>query len=129
GCGGQFGGGRPSQGGGPAQPPPPRHSPKGDGQVHDRTSRGIGGVIRGCPHPLPRLHRVLPRRGGGELVLSLVRAAMAAWLLTACGAASAPPPDAGAMAAGYSVKKLAGGQRPSLLPRPPFLPGTPLPHA
>ena len=53
--------------------------------------------------------------------MSLVRAAMAAWLLTACGAASAPPPDAAAMAAGYSVKKLAGGKLPSLLTGPLFI--------
>ena len=46
--------------------------------------------------------------------MSLVRAAMAAWLLTACGAVSAASPDAAAMAAGYSAKNLAGGKLPSL---------------
>ncbi len=74
----------------------------------------IGGVICGRPYPLPRLRRVLPRLGGGELALSLVWAAMTAWLLTACGPASAASPGATAMAAGYSAKNLAGGKLSSL---------------
>lgn len=46
--------------------------------------------------------------------MSLVWAATAAWLLTACGAGTAASPDAAAMAAGFSVKDLAGGKLSSL---------------